>query len=903
MRNLKRVLSLGLSTAMLLGMMVVGSSAADYEDVSSANHQEAIEVLQAVGVMIGDEDGNFNPDQQVTRNEMAVVMSNLMDYNVATYSGTSPFTDVPSWAEPYVAACWTNKITAGYTDTTYGGSDTVTTSQAALMLMKALGYFQYGSDFGSDWQLATVVQGNKIALFKDVDAGVRDALTRNELAQLVLNTLKSGTVEPDDSTITVTTPDGTQVDAGKVDYVYVSSTENYAKAIKDDQAYSNTSISTVGWIVELGEKLYDGDLRLSEADDGTRDSFGRPANEWKLKTNEIGLYPETPLASYTAKVSKGTLWSLLGRTNVNNLGSETTLDVYANGVDVTMPKANYFASNSSAAAGTDTVNDVAANGVLTEVYMNDDGDVTIVYINTYLAQANGDYNENTGLLNTVTLTNPGTYTLGTLSVEDFEDLASFQDEDYILYTVSYDGGTASVETIAKAEVVTGNVDAYSHTESVTIGGTKYDYAKRIEGTDTTGSKATEFTVGATAAVVIDQYGYVIYVDDASLSVGNYLYVDGVIKATGFGDNYSARVYFSDGTKSTVDIDKLYERAGDGTLNSTKTDLSTAVMAPGTHTWDGWYAYSETDGEYTLREAATNNSAPFNGAAAEVKVVKNSTVKFLDGKSVRGDEDTVFVVVDTDGDVTVYVGINNAPDISINAGATTTTLDVDWMLKKDTTGNYASLVYVNADGKTGVTISGGNADTLMYVLNRDTTYIDRPTGETIETWNVILDGQQTKVDAKKGELSSWTMYYKVQESSDGYVKATVFPGITGDYTENSLSKLSDEIKYSAGTISLGGYTYSVNSDTEIILVLQDATGPNGGTKVDYPTNLLGHRDALGNVIVMTDPDAKYEVQTGLTGRGLENALRGYTVDAKFYGVADDDLLQSIYVVVTDVAVAP
>ena len=55
--------------------------------------------------MTGDENGNFNPNAKVTRNEMAVVMSNLLDYRVANYKGTSPFTDVPAWAEPYVAAC------------------------------------------------------------------------------------------------------------------------------------------------------------------------------------------------------------------------------------------------------------------------------------------------------------------------------------------------------------------------------------------------------------------------------------------------------------------------------------------------------------------------------------------------------------------------------------------------------------------------------------------------------------------------------------------------------------------------------------------------------------------------------------------------------------------------------
>ena len=909
MRNLKRVLSLGLSTAMLIGLMVTGSSAAGYDDVASDHHEEAIEVLQAVGVMVGDESGNFNPDENVTRNEMAVVMSNLMDYNVATYSGTSPFTDVPSWAEPYVAACWTNKITSGYSDTVYGGSDGVTTAQAALMLMKALGYFQYQSDFSNDWQLATVSQGNRIALFENVDSGVREAMTRNELAQLVLNTLKSGMVEPDDDTINVTTPDGTTVNAGKVDYVYVSSEESYAKAIKDLTGWNSTSISTAGWIVELGEYLYDGDLKM---DDDTRDAFGRPATEWTLKTNEVGTYAETPLATYTTKVTKGDLWSLLGRSNVNNLGGSTELDVYANGKDVTLSKDNYFRSNSSAAAGVDDANNgVAANGVLTEVYMDNDGNVSIVYVNTYLAQANGDFRENSGTLNTVTLTSPTGFTLGTLDEEDFENLSEFVDEDYILYTVSYQGGTPTVESIAKAQIVSGTVDAYSQTESVTIGGTKYDYAKRIEGTDATGSKATEFTVGSNAAIVLDQYGYVLYVDDASLSVGNYLYVDGIIKSTGFGDNYSARAYFSDGRKATIDIDDLY-KAG----QTTAEDLSTYTLgmdesAADTNKLNGWYSYSETDGEYTLRGAKTNASSHeyVGTGSSEVPVMTNGSVRFLAGESVRGDNNTIFVIVDTDGDATVYVGINNAPDISLTDAATSSDkLTAHWMLSKDTAGNYASLVFVDASDldATDVSISGGNEESLMFVLNRKTTYIDRPTGETIETWNVVLNGEVTTVDAKRNALSPYTMYYKVVEDSNGYYKATVFPGITGDYTANKLLiSNSDEIDFSSGAVALGAYTYSITDDTQIVLVLNDTKndGVPAGTK--DKDNYLG-KVVSGNTVVMTDPDAKHEVLTGLNGRGLENAVRGYYVDATFYGVktsSSSDQLKALYVVVTNVQLAP
>ena len=92
MRNLKRALSLALASVMLMGMMVVGTSAS-YADVSSKNNLEAIEVLKAVGVMTGDDKGNFNPDANVTRNEMAVIMCNLLGLKAG---GSHPFTDVPA---------------------------------------------------------------------------------------------------------------------------------------------------------------------------------------------------------------------------------------------------------------------------------------------------------------------------------------------------------------------------------------------------------------------------------------------------------------------------------------------------------------------------------------------------------------------------------------------------------------------------------------------------------------------------------------------------------------------------------------------------------------------------------------------------------------------------------------
>ena len=197
MRNLKRALSLAVASVMMIGMMVVGTGAS-YVDVSSEDNQEAIEVLQAVGVMTGDDQGNFNPDQQVTRGEMAVIMANLLDLGIANYVGAAiPFTDVPDWAHAYVAACYANGITGGTSETTYGTDEPVTAVQAGLMMLKALGYFQYQGDFDTNggWILGTVSQAAKIGLYDRIDAETEQALTRNEVAQLALNTLKADLVE------------------------------------------------------------------------------------------------------------------------------------------------------------------------------------------------------------------------------------------------------------------------------------------------------------------------------------------------------------------------------------------------------------------------------------------------------------------------------------------------------------------------------------------------------------------------------------------------------------------------------------------------------------------------------------------------------------------------------------
>lgn len=917
MRNLKRALSLTLASVMLLGMMVVGSSAADYADVTSEHNTEAIEVLQAVGIMVGD-NGNFNPDKNVTRNEMAVVMSNLMNYRVATYAGSSPFTDVPAWAADYVAACYTNGITSGVGPTTYGGDKSVTTGQAALMLMKALGYFQYPSDFKSDWLLETTRLGSYIDLFNGVEAGVRAPMTRNDVAQLVLNTLEASTVEADDNAINVSAPDGTTVAIGNTKYFYrVDHTGNADYVAIGDGNKTAQGINGInGPTIELGEKLYAGDLKKIDRDD----DYGRPGVRWTYKLNEIGHYAEKPIATYTGKVSMGELYTLLGKELLDDLarggrggaGDSYVFTVHADGVEVANTYGKgldaklrdlYFVSNSSGAAGESNKANQSGAGVLTEVYRDGNGNVDIVYINTYLMQATADYNSNKGTLNVDVIISPDEVVAGGASItttqlhsDDF-DIADYKEDDYILYTVGGADGK-EIQEIFPAKVVKGEVTAYSKTSSVTIDGTKYDYAKRIEGvkntaltparSDAENSAATEYRVGDVASIVVDQYDNVLYVDSAAISLGNYLYVNAAVKGSGIGSNTILQVYLTDGTKSEVTLGSAYKWENDEYVKYTTAELnklpqsSTGDNNANYNMLNGWYSYSvDSDGKYTIRESKSQDDAK----AENVTRLEGEKVSFVSG--LLGNADTVLIVDDGD-DVKVYTGVRNFPTITVQNGAK---FDVwGFMEKDDKDKTYVAAAFVDASND-DIGVEDGTQDSILYVLNQDSTYVDSAKNETVYVFNAILDGEVTTIKAKD-TLDEYTFFARWSVDGDGFYKTGEAGSNKGTFRKEDISgKLG--VSGSSLTVDGLGESYIVTDDTDIVVVLVPDTkkGADNDAVEKLKHDLMDNRSA------------DYEVKV-VNGKRLNSMLGGYDhvyghIDM-FVTENDGRVAETLYVTVYGVA---
>lgn len=599
MRNLKRALSLALSSVMLLGMMVVGTSAASYPDVDAQDNLEAIEVLQMLGVMKGDEKGNFNPDNKVTRNEMAVIMTHLLNLNAG---GTSPFKDVPTWAQPYVAACYANGVTAGTSATTYGGSSNVTATEAALMVMKALGYFGYQGEFGDNWSLAVVKQAQKVGLFDGVSAAVTSQITRSEAAQICLNALEA--------TVTVVTQSG----GGNINMGGGSVVLNPSYSYEDVKSSKDKDYRGSGKgdeVQQLCEKLY-GDKLTKDTTGGVTDKFGRNAAKWSYSTKSVTA-PEKADLTYTAEVSAKTLYNDLG------LNKAVTATTNTDGKGTSATGSFEITKTGNAADKT-----IGGNGATVEVYKTEAGQtvtVKIVVVNNHggVIKSVNDKNDD----RTVTVEGEKAYKTD-----------AFAEDDVVVYTKA-DG---EIQTMALAQkAASGEVTRMVTTAgkaSLTIGGTEYKLAQKFAVAD---SKTINVKNGE-YDLYVDANGYAVYAAETKAAEAQYAVVLDV-KSNGWSSgNGTAKIVLADGTQAEVEF-KSNEKV-------------TAAIVKNNNVL---VAYTVKDGVYTFTQA-------MNDAPTSYKIEKgNATL----GTNLYADSKTVFIVRSGDKDsytYTSYTGIKNVPTI-------------------------------------------------------------------------------------------------------------------------------------------------------------------------------------------------------------------------------------------------
>ena len=198
MKNLKRALALALSSIMLVGMMAVGAGAAGFGDADKIEHTDAVNTMVALGVIKGDDKGNFDPERTVTRAEMAkmvcVALNGGTDPNLA---GGGLYPDTKGhWAAGYIDYCTNMGIVSGDNHGNFNPDKTVTGTEAAKMMLMAMGYNAQTEKFVNDanWAININVLASTRGLYKNVNSLPDAGLTRDNAAQLIFNGVQANMV-------------------------------------------------------------------------------------------------------------------------------------------------------------------------------------------------------------------------------------------------------------------------------------------------------------------------------------------------------------------------------------------------------------------------------------------------------------------------------------------------------------------------------------------------------------------------------------------------------------------------------------------------------------------------------------------------------------------------------------
>ncbi len=199
MKNLKKLISVIIAVIMLVSSFAT-VAAADYADVESTNsYAKAIKVLSGLGIAQGDDEGNFNPQNDVKRSEMVAFVCRAMgEEDIATASSSNAFTDVAAnhWAAGYIAWGVNRGIINGMGDGTFAPDASVTYQDAVVMIMRALGYDRIAQRAeNGGYPTGYLKLASQYGVLKDAGYDNAKAATREIIAQLIYNALTAPLVD------------------------------------------------------------------------------------------------------------------------------------------------------------------------------------------------------------------------------------------------------------------------------------------------------------------------------------------------------------------------------------------------------------------------------------------------------------------------------------------------------------------------------------------------------------------------------------------------------------------------------------------------------------------------------------------------------------------------------------
>ena len=651
---MKKFLSLVLALVMTMSLVTVSAGAKDFTDGSEITYKEAVDVISALGVVDGYSGGDFRPDDVLTRGAAAKIICNLIlgpTTASALSAGTAPFKDVPvtNTFAGYITYCSQQGIISGYADGTFRPTGTLSGNAFMKMLLGALGYDSSIEGYtGPNWQVSVIKQAAGIGLDDGNDEFVgSQAVTRQEAALYAFNMLQATMVEYD-----------------KKDTIVVGDiTINTTSTRKDVENNTNTDGNIDGerngdGLMQFGEKYFK-DL---EKEDAT-DIFGHPSSKWVYDGDDVGTYANEADATYVVEDDDMDVGQVVTSSSYMNYSSSEAKD------------AKYFLNGDDNEVKS---SELVAVGDIVEAYENDNGDVETVVVSRYtvakIDKVDTDVStaeSRNGASEVLTLTD-----LDGDNSNDYYDKYDDAEKTLRGYASSYDEGSVLAvafrdgkfgdEVLAsyEAEAVTGEVTAFREDETVTMDGTKYEFARNENGTAGFVDGITKnFDFDKEYTIYLTADGYVIGVEGAAgADLNDVYYVTGVYcEESRYNANkftwYAQAVSLADGSASDIELD---ETDADNALKSIIDDASKDAFTDvkGLYTfdddiataWDGdrdytVYGIDEDDGlDTSLKNALAMDDTKFSttGGSSKTFYVDENT-QYLGVDDYADDIDTVYAM--------------------------------------------------------------------------------------------------------------------------------------------------------------------------------------------------------------------------------------------------------------------
>ena len=908
MRNLKRALSLALAAAMVIGMMVIGASAAstyeDFTDKDEIQHSEAVATMVSLGVLAGKEDGSyFDPSGTVTRAEMAkivaVCLSGGVDPVTGSDSTTVKFSDVPvtHWAYKYISFCVQQNIIAGRGDGTFGPEDPVTGSAAAKMFLCALGYSaEYHGLVGNDWEINTNVLANQNAGLYDGLNGIdaSKGLSRDATAQMAYNAVQADEIDYTDGNLINGVPpmesNGTML-------------WNRFKVVKV------TGILEANDVMALrNSPAKEGKLRFENGTvtvpDFTAQQIANMGNVFTVSASntmvgqEIVIYVKfqnnlAPNAADSAVLGQPILTNsnTVYETSAKMATEQKVRDaIKGDGLSVDGSTVSVYFDEDGRAAASPYAGGVVDGAGLYQRFIDNDNNGTVDYIIQELPALAKVTNLNTAG-EKITFT-------GNVGTQDFEDVSGYEElakDDFVLI-ISYDDGKYYV---TKAETVSGAVSAYnSDSVKITIDGKAYgralDFADYvgIPGLNNTGMDAM---VGDSYTLYLDAYGNVkgqAFVEAALSNLA--VVVSSGVSANALGVyNGTVKLLLADGTYITRDVNMLDSAkklgatgaalASDTTKRNWTTEaLTSGIPATafndaltGADNKDGMkfeiVSYSEDTegGTVTLSLPSVNNTLNYqytNTAAGTVKV-SNKITSYNVGQTMLADNNTVFFIYNEQKDTfSVVTGVRNLSSSELTSAALTaansnqngkTAVALGYQANRTETLVAKGIVLCN-DGVDAYTATSNYAyilakttkvgdDLYQYsaVLQDGTTAILTSKDDTFEDGTVIAYSLDASGYAV--EDTAITVHENVNGTSDG-----IYNGYVVDYTSGS------SVAFKSGYNATNTASFALSGTVDMFgladIELNDDGTVNGGDASVAAVDALGKW--MSTCFVVEDGEIKY-----------------------------------------------